>query len=200
MDLALDASTPRLTLTAGKGASIATFVSPEIRRGNRHLVEGWKAVLRRLRCASSDLRNIYLTAGPGSFTGIRIGIAFAQGLAFGRAVRLHPVNTLLVLAMGRPGDGPILPVLPAGRGLWYAAVYEKKRAWVEMIPPAALGAKALVRMARTARAVTLPPDGALPMEAHFIHEPLSRILYDHRRSCPRVRGPVLPIYLKSLYD
>jgi hypothetical protein len=45
MDLALDTSTPRLTLTAGEGAFAATFIAPEGRRGNRHLVEGWKAVI-----------------------------------------------------------------------------------------------------------------------------------------------------------
>jgi tRNA threonylcarbamoyladenosine biosynthesis protein TsaB len=155
---------------------------------------------RSLCCAPSDLRNIFLTVGPGSFTGIRIGIAFAQGLAFHNRVRLHPVNTLLALAMGWPGGGPVLPILPAGRDLWYAAVYERNRAWKEKVPPAAVNAKALLRLARKAKAVALPDDGGLPVDAHFLQEPLSRILYDHRRQCGPARGPILPIYLKSLYD
>jgi len=200
MDLALDTSTPRLTLTAGEGVSVATFTAPEMRRGNRHLAAGWNAVRRRLRCEHPDLRNIYLTVGPGSFTGIRIGIAFAQGLAFRARVRLHPVHTLLALAMGGPGGGPVLPILPAGRDLWYAAVYERKGAWREKMPPAVVDAKALVRLARAARPVALSLEGVLPVEAHFIHEPLSRILYDHRRLCGPARGPILPVYLKSLYD
>ena len=200
MDLALDTSTPRLTLTAGKGVSIATFVAPESRRGNRHLAEGLKAVCRSLHGAPADLGHIYLTVGPGSFTGIRIGIAFVRGLAFRRRVRVHSVNTLLALALGGPGDGPILPILPAGRDLWYAAVYEPGRTWKEKVPPAAVNAKVLAHLALHAQAVALPGDGGLPVAAHLLQEPLSRILYDGRRLCGPATRPIRPIYLKSLYD
>ena len=54
--------------------------------------------------------------GPGSFTGLRIAIAAAQGLAIGWDVPVCGMSSLALLAAGAPGDGPVAVALAGGHG------------------------------------------------------------------------------------
>jgi tRNA threonylcarbamoyladenosine biosynthesis protein TsaB len=84
--------------------------------------------------------------GPGTFTGLRIGIATARALAQARALPIAPVGSLAALAAGmaeaHPGAGPYLPVLDARRGEAFAALYDEagNEVWEPMVlAPEALG-------------------------------------------------------------
>ena len=75
------------------------------------------------------LRGIGVATGPGSFTGVRVGMATAMGLAYALDVPVTGLSTLE--AMGRsaarspePADCPIAAVLEAGRGEVYAALFD----------------------------------------------------------------------------
>ena len=59
-----------------------------------------------------ELSRLVVGTGPGSFTGVRMGLAAARGLAFALDLRLAGVSTLEALAAGAPGA---LPVVDAGR-------------------------------------------------------------------------------------
>jgi len=59
-----------------------------------------------------ELNRLVVGTGPGSFTGVRMGLAAARGLAFALDLRLAGVSTLDALAAGAPGA---LPVVDAGR-------------------------------------------------------------------------------------
>jgi tRNA threonylcarbamoyl adenosine modification protein YeaZ len=200
MDLTLDTSTPHLSMSSGRGGRVATFVSTEPRKGNRHLVEGWSAVCRAFPGLPGDLRHIYCTTGPGSFTGVRTGLAFIQGLAVGRAVRLHPVSTLFAMALGCPDEELILPLLPAGRDLWYAALFSRSGSLTQKTAPNVISGRALARMPRRARRVVLPDTQNAPPDALPLDEPLSLVLYNGRSQCGPPSRTLRPIYLKSLYD
>jgi len=65
-----------------------------------------------------------VSAGPGSFTGLRIGIATVKGLAFGSERPVAAVSTLAALALGgADGAAPVAALLDARRGEVYAAVF-----------------------------------------------------------------------------
>jgi tRNA threonylcarbamoyladenosine biosynthesis protein TsaB len=74
----------------------------------------------------SDIELFAVAVGPGSFTGLRIGIATVQGLALARGRRVVPVSTLQALAAAAP-DGPsrVAAWMDAHRGEVYAQVFEK---------------------------------------------------------------------------
>jgi tRNA threonylcarbamoyladenosine biosynthesis protein TsaB len=69
-------------------------------------------LLERAGAEPRELNRLVVGTGPGSFTGVRMGLAAARGLAFALDLRLAGVSTLEALAAGAPGA---LPVVDAGR-------------------------------------------------------------------------------------
>ena len=80
-------------------------------------------VMQQAEVQFADLDRIAVAKGPGSFTGIRIGISAARGLALAASKPLSGVNSLEALARGIRSDGqPILAVLDAKRGRVYVQI------------------------------------------------------------------------------
>src|SRR5207302_6363431 len=79
---------------------------------------------------------VAVATGPGSFTGLRVAIAAAQGLARGSGAALVGISTLDVLAYPHASSKlRTCPLLPAGRGEYYAALYqERNRKWARRSP------------------------------------------------------------------
>jgi tRNA threonylcarbamoyladenosine biosynthesis protein TsaB len=97
------------------------------------LVEG---LLAEAGTGWDEVGRIAVGAGPGGFTGLRIGIATARALAQATGVPLVPVSSLAALAAGSGDpDGTVAAVLDARRGEVYAGVYAGRR---ELMAPAAL--------------------------------------------------------------
>jgi tRNA threonylcarbamoyladenosine biosynthesis protein TsaB len=73
----------------------------------------------------STLERVAVGIGPGSFTGVRVGVAFAQGIALGLGIPLVGVQSLRAMAEAAPAarDEPRVPLLDARRGEVFAAAY-----------------------------------------------------------------------------
>ncbi len=104
------------------------------RSANYHTVELAPEValmLRRGGVLPQDLRAIAVAQGPGSFTGLRIGMALAKGLALAYQLPLIAIPTLDILAAGQPPkEVPMVVFLQAGRGRVVAARYRwTKKGW-----------------------------------------------------------------------
>lgn len=82
------------------------------------------ALLKRCGETAVSVEAFAVSVGPGSFTGLRIGVATVKGLAFGTARPVAPVATLAALARTAPEtDLPVVAMLDARRGEVYAAAY-----------------------------------------------------------------------------
>jgi len=82
--------------------------------------------LKLLRIDKKDLTGITVSIGPGSFTGLRVGLATAKGIATGLRIPLISFNTLEVLASNVYGtEKHILSVLDARMNEAYVALFDK---------------------------------------------------------------------------
>jgi tRNA threonylcarbamoyladenosine biosynthesis protein TsaB len=89
------------------------------------LLEDVDALLRQAGAHPSDLDRLAVGIGPGSFTGVRIGLAAARGLALSLDLPGAGVSTLAALAAGAPGA---VPVIDAKRQEVFALVAGEPRA------------------------------------------------------------------------
>ena len=82
-------------------------------------------LLKSAGWAWGDIGLAAAASGPGYFTGIRVGAAWASALAYGLGVKIVGVSSLEMLAASCPdwGAGGALPVVYAGRGFVYAASF-----------------------------------------------------------------------------
>ncbi|MDO8644643.1 MAG: tRNA (adenosine(37)-N6)-threonylcarbamoyltransferase complex dimerization subunit type 1 TsaB [bacterium] len=92
------------------------------------------AIISLLEETGNSLQQIDLLAcdaGPGSFTGLRVGLALMKGLAYGNKKPLLTVSSLEVLAMNATSPSSIVPMINAYRGEIYTAVYQDGKQVVE---------------------------------------------------------------------
>jgi tRNA threonylcarbamoyladenosine biosynthesis protein TsaB len=94
-------------------------------------------MLRRAKVQPGALTGVAVASGPGSYTGLRIGMALAKGIALSRGLPLFGVPTLSILAAEQPrSDLPLLAVMRAGRGRFAAGWYAwGKGGWQPVAPP-----------------------------------------------------------------
>lgn len=121
---------------------------------NNHTVEMTPAItdmLARLSLTTADLSGIAVAIGPGSYTGLRVGLALAKGLALVHGIPLLGVSTLDVVAAGfGPADSQLVAVIAAGRrritaagykwhgrSRWQTAWGPRNATWDELLPDVA---------------------------------------------------------------
>lgn len=105
----------------------AEIFSAENRNHAPYLLPAIEEVLSRVDLQPKDLDLIAVTTGPGSFTGLRIGIATAKGLGDTLGIPLAGVNTIDTLALQQAAfPGLIVPLLDARKGQVYTAVYDNR--------------------------------------------------------------------------
>ena len=127
MLLALDTSTAVASVALYDGALRAETTW---QAGRNHSAQVLPAAVRLLEdqgLGPRDLRAIAVATGPGSYTGLRVGLALAKGLAVALRLPLLGVCTLDVLAAPfLAGSRPVRPALDAGRGRYATALYERE--------------------------------------------------------------------------
>ena len=107
-------------------------------------------LLERCNVDKKEIGLLAVSMGPGSFTGLRIGLATVEAMAYAWQCCLHGVDTLKALAYNVQLEGMVLsPVLDAQKGNFYQALYEWRNGeLVELAPVEVVSAeKALERIA-----------------------------------------------------
>ncbi len=127
--LAIDSSTQTsgLALYAGDGMLYECVWTGPGYHGVE-LAPGIQRALNVVGLSVDNLEAVAVAIGPGSYTGLRIGLAIAKGLAYAHDLALVAVPTLDVLAAGQPvRDLPLAAVLQAGRNRLAVGRYAVKR-------------------------------------------------------------------------
>lgn len=74
----------------------------------------------------NDIDTIFVVNGPGSFTGIRIGVTIAKTYAWSLKKKIIPISSLEFIATTRVNEEYIIPLIDARRGYVYAGIYDSK--------------------------------------------------------------------------
>lgn len=122
--LGLDSSTPQASLALvrpGHAAAVEVAL-PAASLPSESLVAGIAALLHDHALTPRDLKALVVGLGPGSFTGLRVGLATIKGLALGAQIPVYGTSSMQALAAS--GDaGPVIVAHDARRGALYAGLY-----------------------------------------------------------------------------
>ncbi len=126
--LGIDTTTGVLGLIIAKGAETVSVSASSGLAHGENLFPWLEQTLEKAALTPKNLELIVCALGPGSFTGLRIGLAAAKGLALSAGCPLAGVPSLDVFG-SRYGffAGSVVPVIDARKGRYYAAVYREGR-------------------------------------------------------------------------
>ncbi len=180
--LAIDTAAPRLQLALLLGDGRVDVSVDEVATGHAELIfERIAALLDRNGLGYADLDRVVTTTGPGSFTGLRIGLSAARGIGLARGIPVVGVSSLVALSLGATGPATVL--LDARRGEAYFQAFAGPAqpmtagdllpmaiAQAALVPGVALITSPFVDIAALARyGATLDPAGN-PPEPNYIRD------------------------------
>ena len=158
--------------SSAKAASCAVFEDGQVLASawqsaglthSRTLLPMVEDMLRNSGCALRDVDGIAVAAGPGSFTGLRIGVASAKGLAWGAEKPCVPVSTLEAMAWPLAHlEGVTVCAMDARRQQIYNAVFRARGGALERLRPdrAVSLEEAAADLAELGESLTVVGDGA----------------------------------------
>ncbi|OXE36056.1 MAG: tRNA (adenosine(37)-N6)-threonylcarbamoyltransferase complex dimerization subunit type 1 TsaB [Phenylobacterium zucineum] len=185
------------------GEVLSRLVEPMSRGHQERLADLVAETLAEAGLSFGDLTRIAVTVGPGSFTGLRVGLAFAKGL--GAALDLPVIGVGTLEAMGASlatASGLLVAVLEAKRGQVYFQAFEQGQM---LTAPAGLDINAagalLVDLSRTGT-VTLIGSGtdhlcALVPRAEIVRSEFIDPVHVARLAAMRSPTPPRPLYLRA---
>lgn len=136
--LALDTATDVASVAVAANGQLLVELSLPGRRHAAALLPAVTGALQMVGATLRDVNRVLCADGPGSFTGLRIGLATVQGIARANAsVTAGAMPSLLATAWGASGftDGPVVVAYDALRGDVYGAMYRFGAARVEVVVP-----------------------------------------------------------------
>lgn len=123
--LSIDTANEYLSLALNKAdGHVATFQSKVGNKQSQYILPTIQNLLNENHITLSELDGIAYNQGPGSFTGLRIGLSVALALAYSLQVPLYPVDMFQCYAQSVISDKPILVLLDARLGQIYTALLE----------------------------------------------------------------------------
>ena len=155
--LAIDTAAPRLQLALLRADGQVDAEVVDIAKGHAEILfDRLEILLARNGVGHADIDRVAVTTGPGSFTGLRIGLSAARGLGVARKIPVLGIPNLLALSLSAAA-GPVAIVLDARRGEAYFELFQT--------PGVGLDGPHLLPMEQAMAAV---PHGATLIQSPFV--------------------------------
>ncbi len=121
--LAIDTANENIAIALLNGSQVLSEINQEMSRGQGEaLIPMIQEMLNKAGIKPIDVRQLAVTLGPGSFTGVRIGMATARGMALALNIPLFGTTTLEAAALQTTGK--VLSVLDTKRGDFYTQLFQ----------------------------------------------------------------------------
>ncbi|MET0232432.1 MAG: tRNA (adenosine(37)-N6)-threonylcarbamoyltransferase complex dimerization subunit type 1 TsaB [Rhodanobacteraceae bacterium] len=148
--LAIETATESCSVALLCGEAIIARSELAPRRHAELLLPMCDQVLAEAGLARRALDALAVGRGPGAFTGVRLAISAAQGIAFALDIPVVPVSSLAALAVQAPDDGAdVLAIIDARMGEVYAGTFRRTANGVELLGEETVGAAAALKVPTT---------------------------------------------------
>jgi tRNA threonylcarbamoyladenosine biosynthesis protein TsaB len=133
--LVLDTGSPLVSVAVGRAGRVVSERSVGLGRSSALLLDMIREALEEAGVAPAELGGIAVLRGPGSFTGVRIGLATALGLHQALGTPATGISSLQALAAsaGEAVEGTVIAVVDALRGEWSAQAFAGERPVAEEV-------------------------------------------------------------------
>ncbi len=178
--MSVDAALGPCSVAIARGDEVLVSLREEEgQKSARELVPMIERALKEANLTYARLDAIMATVGPGTFTGLRIGLAAARGIGFATGKPVHGITTLAAAAY-MSGEKKVMVVLNAGKGEVYYQPFESLNPMAEaslgLIEAASTAGLPLAEnlkpgAAEAALAATAAPHLLLPPEPFYIRAP-----------------------------
>jgi len=224
MLLAIDTATQIMSLALHTGDTLLSEVTMKIGRNHSaYLAPMVQQTLEQADVSASELTAMAVSVGPGSYTGLRIGVALAKGMASVNNIPLVGVSTLDTIAAGQTYYNTrhtLVVVVPAGRGRVISGTYRaKKGRWIADGDPvlqlwddllesiedriyltgeiSPKGLEAVTAAQEADKSITLIQPADRLRRAGFLAEEAWRHLRDETEEQDFSAEKVMPVYMKA---
>jgi tRNA threonylcarbamoyladenosine biosynthesis protein TsaB len=129
--LAIECTHQVACVAVNNGSAVFEGVNGDWQKSAEAIVPLVMQVMNEAGVSPAELDGVAVSAGPGSFTALRIGMSAAKGIAYGAGCPLAPVSTLLAMAVSacfQTDSRCIVPVIPSRAGEFFYAVYSRSAA------------------------------------------------------------------------
>ena len=125
ISLFVDTALSYIRVALFKNDSLLDFINEKCEKNMSSLFDvRVRDLFERNSLSLNDVKKIYTVTGPGSFTGIRVGMTFSKVLAMSQGLKITPISELQVLASTMTNKDKA-PLIDARRGYVYAGIYDK---------------------------------------------------------------------------
>jgi len=124
--LGIETCLPSGLVFLGKEEGVLVSCNLPAHSSSRYLVPAVESVLREVNLSIDKIDALVVSKGPGSFTGLRVGISLAKSLSFSLELPLVGVATLDYIASCVPFNGFICCLIPAYRNCFFSAFFYKE--------------------------------------------------------------------------
>ena len=224
MLLAIDSATQTLSIALHEGQSLRAEWSLDAGRQHSALLAPMiQQLMRQAKVDRADLQALAVAVGPGSYTGVRIGVALAKGMAAVDNLPLVPLTTLeIALEAHAPSRyvSPLIATAPAGRSrviwakyapggdTWVLRRPAEISTWEDLLaacqPPVTIsgeiasnGLQAIEAAQLAGAQIELPPAADRLRRAGHLAEIAWRRLHESQDPRPYPAADVRPVYLKT---
>ena len=125
LTLAIDTSTNILSVALVRDGEVLASVDEQTKNNQSEILMSRIAnIMSKCNLKPTDLKRIAVAIGPGSYTGIRVGVSAAKSLAYVLGIPVVPLSSLEVMAMAAVPYDLRIPMIDARRGAVFAGVYD----------------------------------------------------------------------------
>lgn len=161
--LGIDTSTNVLAIALMRDDEVLVSLSePTKNNQSEILMSRLEKVMDQCQVRPTDVGLIGVAVGPGSYTGIRVGVAAAKSLGYALDVPVVGVSSLEVMAVASGAGGVVIPLIDARRGTVFASIVDDGRV---VLPEGHYELEDLLRQLPAGQAISFVGDGGV-VQAH----------------------------------